>query len=382
MATNLDNISTPSAQALGTDQDENVNAALTNGTSAKRTGLTQDKLDAVLQDWCADEKAQGTEAAALNQSELLKAFHKATWPDVGRPLLATDAFKPGDPGKGIPFDSPDAMMEEAKRLTEQGRNVWLTDAGFGDIPSPKKDLRHKNNVLSRRTLGGDIDTNDGYPQAKRQDDGRYETKEEAIEALERVREKLGLPQPWVTDSGHGIQTRSPFDKSAPVERWKPVAEALKRANAKEDPRLMVDPSKWADPAGLLRYPVSINRKPDCEPAEASILQIGETKPFEWWEDWAKLHGEISPATKQPTSPVVDEDEPDYVFHRGKQIKINPDIFPRKSLGELIRGKQLPLENVPEEYRADLKFNECIPHLQNSKVFDPKTRDGCRNFALA
>jgi hypothetical protein len=304
----------------------------------------------------------------IPQGELVKQFLEAIWPGSGSPLLANDAARFATPDKGVACSSPETMMATSAQWTEQEHNVWFASAGFGNTRSPKgKDLRHRANILHVETLWIDIDCNEGRAPGKQMDNA-YATKREAREALERVCEKLGLPKPWVTDSGRGLQAWWPFDVSVTPDQWVPIADALKSAIIKVDPRLAVDTSQWTNPAALMRMPNTVNRKSDCDPVPTKIIQVGETTQVGQWEDFSKRHGGASSPT-------------------GRAAATSSAAGTKPKLGKWIRAKRWPVlnleyENVPEEYRADLKFVECIPYLRKSEEFDPTTREGCKNFALA
>ena len=94
---------------------------------------------------------------------------------------------------------------------------------------------------------------------KKFDDGQgYLTKKDAVVASYKFAETIGWPKPLVVDSGYGIHLYWPLTKDISHDDWCKITNVLKATLAHED--VIVDQSRTADFASVLRPPGSINRK--------------------------------------------------------------------------------------------------------------------------
>lgn len=105
------------------------------------------------------------------------------------------------------------------------------------------------NVKSVRSFWLDIDCGDGKG---------YPTQKDALAALGQFVDELGLPSPYIINSGGGIHVYWPLDKNIRKEQWLPVAQALKAACKQFG--LKADPSRTADVASVLRPIETTNHK--------------------------------------------------------------------------------------------------------------------------
>jgi hypothetical protein len=110
----------------------------------------------------------------------------------------------------------------------------------------------------------------------------YETKKAAAEAINAFMDKVGLDllgTPYIVGSGGGLHVYWPFTEDIPVDRWKPLAEGLKRLCKQEG--LKIDMTVTADAARVLRVPGTRNHKKKYgAPKLVRILTEGDTFAFE------------------------------------------------------------------------------------------------------
>lgn len=105
------------------------------------------------------------------------------------------------------------------------------------------------NVKSVRSFWLDIDCGDGKG---------YPTQKDALAALRQFVDELGLPSPYIINSGGGLHVYWPLDKNICKDEWAPVAQALKAACKKFG--LKADPSRTSDAASVLRPIETTNHK--------------------------------------------------------------------------------------------------------------------------
>lgn len=111
--------------------------------------------------------------------------------------------------------------------------------------------RKQKHVAFVRSFWVDLDVGAGDPK-------KYPTQIAAAKAIAKFARDLGLPQPFIVNSGWGVHAYWPMDADMLVADWKPVAEALKRALRAGGVRF--DPSRTADEASVLRPPGTHNYK--------------------------------------------------------------------------------------------------------------------------
>jgi hypothetical protein len=123
----------------------------------------------------------------------------------------------------------------------------------------KRVVRVRDNVEALRALWFDIDFKGNYPDIKT-----------AALALRAFSQATGMPAPSIlVGSGNGIHTYWPLDADLPLDRWQPLADALK-ACAK-DKGLDIDPVCTADACRVLRPPGTVNWKDPNSPKPVKIL---------------------------------------------------------------------------------------------------------------
>jgi len=90
-------------------------------------------------------------------------------------------------------------------------------------------------------------------------DKKYDSKEEALAALDDFVRQYELPPPIRVDSGGGVHAYWLFDRDVPTEEWRIYATKFKQLC---QDYLKIDPAVTADAARILRCPESLNYKTD------------------------------------------------------------------------------------------------------------------------
>lgn len=124
----------------------------------------------------------------------------------------------------------------------------------------KKALRTQDNSCSQKSLWLDIDVGPGKD---------YNTLEDAFAALARFVATVGLPQPMLVHSGNGVHAYWPFTFQLTTEQWNDLAGRLKTATISES--FLVDQSRTADSASVLRVPGTMNMKDPNNPKPVSVI---------------------------------------------------------------------------------------------------------------
>jgi hypothetical protein len=112
----------------------------------------------------------------------------------------------------------------------------------------------------------------------------YQSKQEALDALDKFLSETWVPQPTVVDSGGGIHAYWFFDRDLDITEWKPNAERFKELCLSNG--LKIDPVVTADAARILRSPGSFNHKSD--PPSRTYIYRGEDLPVYSFDDVFKV----------------------------------------------------------------------------------------------
>jgi len=133
----------------------------------------------------------------------------------------------------------------------------LVEASVDD--NGTKRVRTQANSSHTRCFVLDIDIHPpGHPK---HEPGRfYESQEEGREGLQRLIEKLGMPQPIVVNSGYGLHVYWPMMEGVKSSEWTVVAQKFKRVISLLEPQIVGDGSRVSDSAGVLRVPETYNLK--------------------------------------------------------------------------------------------------------------------------
>lgn len=149
-------------------------------------------------------------------------------------------------------ESLDALINLIERYSQQKQNIFVAPGSF------KSFSRMASNAMYMKSFFIDLDVGEGKG---------YESKSDAMEALDHLTTAAELPLPYVVDSGGGIHAYWVFDSDIPIAEWKPYADKFK---AKVQEYIPIDPAVTADAARIMRCPSTVNYKYD-PPCETSLL---------------------------------------------------------------------------------------------------------------
>jgi hypothetical protein len=129
----------------------------------------------------------------------------------------------------------------------------------------------------------------------------YKSIREAIIGVSEWITKSQFPVPYMAVSGYGLHCYWTFTEAISIHRWKPVAEAFKRACASGG--LAIDYSVSADAARVLRVPGTSNYKIRDTPRAVVVKTQGEAYPFERYSellaDWQEKASVLSEVKQDP-----------------------------------------------------------------------------------
>ena len=158
------------------------------------------------------------------------------------------------------FTDMDDLLHASAQLDAQGFNTFFALATFVEDGSRKAD-----NVHTLRSFFLDIDCGEGKD---------YATKKDGIQALTKFCKTVGLPTPYMVDSGNGVHAYWPIAEDMELEQWTQGAERLKKAC--EENEFYPDPAITADAARVLRVPGTHNYKGE-DPKDVVLLNSGKPK---------------------------------------------------------------------------------------------------------
>ena len=169
-------------------------------------------------------------------------------------------------------------------LKDEGHDLFMAMGTFNGYSRKAVDCCFVRSLFVDLDVGELVDK-DGNPTNK------YEDKDRALEALQKLLDDVGLPEPIVLDSGGGIHAYWLFDRDIPRDEWKGYAEKFKSICLKT---IKMDPVVSADAARILRCPYTFNHKFDPK-VEAAFL-VDEFPVYDW-DEMKELLGEpILPKT--------------------------------------------------------------------------------------
>ncbi|GAB6052856.1 hypothetical protein JCM17960_16760 [Magnetospira thiophila] len=176
--------------------------------------------------------------------------------------------------------SIEEMEQIARQYDAQGSDVYHACAAFKAAShvdgQGKRRQRTQENVKSVKAFWLDIDCG-----ADKAASGKgYVTIRDAAVALQDFVQTVGLPRPWVVNSGGGLHVYWTLTEAITKEEWDPVAHQLKALTRCQAIRFLADDSRTTDVASVLRPPGSHNHKPERGGAEVSQLIEGALTPFD------------------------------------------------------------------------------------------------------
>ena len=145
----------------------------------------------------------------------------------------------------------------------QGVDAYFALASFKD----SADGRTADNAAFLRAFFLDLDCGTGKP---------YADQAEASVALSDFVRTIGLPTPYIINSGGGLHAYWPLTEDVPAAVWFPHARAFKKLCA--DHNLHADPAVTADRARILRVPGTHNFK-SIPPRPVQIAVAGTAVPL-------------------------------------------------------------------------------------------------------
>ncbi len=177
---------------------------------------------------------------------MLKQFYEKVLPSQG--VYCAVGIRKGNTPRHYFAETLDALINTINGLQQDELNIFVAPASF------KNHSRQAANAAFARSFFIDLDVGEGKD---------YQSKTDAMEALDRLITETELPLPFVVDSGGGIHAYWVFDTDIPINEWKPYAEKFK---AKVSSIIPIDMVVTADPARIMRAPFTINYKysPPCE----------------------------------------------------------------------------------------------------------------------
>ena len=170
---------------------------------------------------------------------MLKQFYEKALPSQGV-YCVCGIGKDGDALNHFAETLDDAIAL-VDTLNSRNINVFVAPNSF------KSHSRRGENALFSRSFFIDLDVGKGY-----------ETKADAVNALNTFIEEHELPPPAVIDSGNGVHAYWMFDEDIPVAIWKVYAEKFKKYCL--DNNLQIDRVVTADVARIMRAPDTFNHK--------------------------------------------------------------------------------------------------------------------------
>lgn len=163
-----------------------------------------------------------------------------------------------------------ASLEDAKPIIKAALQNE-EDIYFGCSSYATPDNRTIDNVLHARAFWVDLDCGDGTA---------YATQDAGFDALLNVQEKLGLPIPFVADSGRGLHVYWALKDPIAMAIWKPYAVKLVELLSAAGLRIK-DRGCSTDPARIMRIPNTFNFKDRTNPLKTSVRWIGYVQPWDF-----------------------------------------------------------------------------------------------------
>lgn len=231
----------------------------------------------------------------------LERFFDRILSDKGFPVIVSGKRTPKGQLTQIQTTVVDTVAEfkntsvkEVIKCSKMGRELYF---GISTLErrqvtdsSGKVHTRVGTNCLETRSLVLDIDIDEsGFLKGKEQKIC-YKSQEEAIEGVNRLCTLLNFNTPYIVNSGYGLHCYWPFEQAIKSEDWNAIANQFKAVCHFVDSRIVVDPSRVADRAGILRIPTSHNFRDAKEPKEVTILhECGvPVWPFKFYKEHLEI----------------------------------------------------------------------------------------------
>ena len=163
------------------------------------------------------------------------------------------------------------LFVESKKNTKT--NIFVALSSFNGYS------RKAEEAKSVKSFFVDLDVGEGKG---------YESKEDALDAIDKFVLDNELPPPVRIDSGGGVHAYWLFDEDVPAAEWKPYAEKFKNFCLTHG--LNIDPVVTADLARILRCPDTFNQKTD-PPIPTKLL--GDSIPVYSFDEFKNFLGAVA-----------------------------------------------------------------------------------------
>jgi len=224
-------------------------------------------------------------------------------------------------------ESIDELLSHIQFFNNAGVNVYVAPNSF------KGHSRKAEFAVYSRSLFIDLDVNHGSVC--------YTSKQEALDALTKFCEDVGLPLPTRLDSGTGIQAYWAFNKDIEISEWKGYADKFRQFCI--DKGLKIDPSVTADVARIMRCPNTFNYKTD--PPNPTSLIDTQIEVYDF-NDLKEFLGEI-PKEANPLDILAAVPKGQIEEIDGQYLKSSFEVLAQRSIDDEGGCKQIKfiLENA-------------------------------------
>jgi hypothetical protein len=203
---------------------------------------------------------------------MIKEFYKKALPSTGVYCVATI-----DPIAKITKHKFVENIDELESFVESKKNsktnIFVALSSFNGYS------RKAEEAKAVKSFFVDLDVGEGKG---------YESKEDALDAIDKFILDNDLPPPVKIDSGGGVHAYWIFDQDVPAAEWKPYAEKFKNFCLTHG--LNIDPVVTADLARILRCPNTFNQKTD-PPLPTKVL--GTDIPLYSFDEFKNFLGEVA-----------------------------------------------------------------------------------------
>lgn len=182
--------------------------------------------------------------------------------------------------------------EQKLKCEEQKRELYFCLSTLEKRSIVSADGKYHTRIATNckyiRVLALDIDVD---PTGVYKNRPCYVSQAEAIHGVKFLCEKLGFNQPYIVSSGYGLHVYWPFEEHVSTDDWWLLAVRFKAVCMAVDPRLLADPTRATDRAGILRVPASWNFKSTDFPKEVAILETAAdiAWPFAFYSECLDLY---------------------------------------------------------------------------------------------
>lgn len=187
----------------------------------------------------------------------------------------------------------------ARAQENSGRDLYFAVSGYSEgwhqnpYNPERQSLRTQRNSCSQKAFWLDLDVG--------VEDNKYNSAQDAVDAVCTFSNSIGLPFPTMISSGNGVHCYWVLDRSITTDEWKPLAKRLQKAT--EEMGLKADPSRTADSASVLRVPGTYNWKDPNNPKPVSSIHDGDIVPVSLMHQVLDSY-EVSEGVSNPFGDVI------------------------------------------------------------------------------